>query len=196
MKLCKPVPLTSKPMLLPFLREHFLASEPPHEVLATSFEFRPNEGVDVLAVTPEGRLVAVVAHLDEPAAIVDELLQRLHWMIENALLLPRLFPVADIDLTRPPRLVLALPRLGEPMRRVLHYFTATELDVYEFHMVELDGEIALLMEPVASYPSLERAAPETPAAMPPSEEAEAALDEVVARHEPPPAADLVEDENV
>jgi hypothetical protein len=92
--------------------------------------------------------------------------------------------------------VLALPRLGEPMRRVLRYFTATELDVYEFHMVELDGEIALLIEPVASYPSLERAAPQAPAAEPPSEEAEAALDEVVARREPLPAVDLVEDENV
>ena len=46
MKLCKPVVLTSKGILVPFLREHFLASDPPHQVLATSFEFRRSEGVE------------------------------------------------------------------------------------------------------------------------------------------------------
>ncbi len=197
MKLCKRVPLTSKAILLPFLREHFLVSEPPYEVLATSFEFRPGEGVDVLALTPEGRLVVVLAHLEAPAAVVDKLLLRLHWMIENAPLVQRLFPAADLDPTRPPRLVLAVPRLEERVRDVLRYFTATELAVFEYRMVEVEGELALLMEVVARYPHLEEEAPiARPRAAPrPSEEAEAALDEVVTRHEPP-SVSLVDDANV
>jgi len=193
MKLCKPVPLTSKAMLLPFVREHFLVSDPPHEVLATSFEFRPGEGVDLLALAPDGRLVVVVAYLEPPAAVVDELLWALHWLIENMSLVARLFPAAEIDPTRPPRLVLAVPRLEERLRRLLRYFTATELAVCEYRMVELDGEIALLVEEAARYPHVEEAAPSAPT---PSEEAEAALDEVVARHEPPQALSLVEDGNV
>ena len=205
MKLCKRVPLTSKAMLLPFVREYLLASDPPHEVLATSFEFRPGEAVDVLAVTPAGRLVAVVAHLEEPAAAVDGLLWRLHWMIENAPLVQRLFPLVELDATRPPRLVLGVPRLGERLRDVLGYFTATELDVYEYRMVELEGEIALLMEAVARYPEVAApaaAAPPAAAEVPPAEaevppeEAEAALDEVVARPEARPVRSLMEDENV
>ena len=205
MKLCKRVPLTSKAILLPFLREHFLAADPPHEVLATSFEFRAGEGVDVLALAPEGRLVAVVAHLDEPDAVVDELLRRLHWMIENAPLVQRMFPTVDIDPTRPPRLVLALPRLEARLRAVLRYFTATELAVCEYRLVELDSELALLVEPVARYPHLEEAtmavaaapsaATAEPEPLPPTEEAEAALDEVVTRQEPS-VADLVDDANV
>ena len=195
MKLCKPVPLTSKAMLLPFLREHFLEADPPHEVLATSFEFRPDEGMDLLALAPDGRLVGVVAQIEPPATIVDELLFRLHWMIENALLMQRLFPGAAIDPGRPPRLVLALPRLEERVRHVLRYFTATELAVYEYRMVEIDGEIALLMEEAARYPHVEEATVSLPT-VPPTEEAEAALDEVVARHEPPQALSLVDDENV
>ncbi len=206
MKLCTRVPLTSKAMLLPFVREHLLASDPPHEVLATSFEFRPGEAVDVLAATPAGRLVAVVAHLEEPAAAVDGLLWRLHWMVENAPLVQRMFPLVELDATRPPRLVLAVPRLGERLRDVLRYFTATELEVYEYRMVELEGEIALLMESVARYPQVavqvaeathaERAEARFAEADVPPEEAEAALDEVVARPEPPPARSLMEDENV
>lgn len=204
MKLCTRVPLKSKAILLPFLREHFLASDPPHEVLATSFEFRAGEGVDVLALAPEGRLVAVVAHLDEPDAVVDELLRRLHWMIENAPLVQRMFPSVEIDPTRPPRLVLALPRLEARLRAVLRYFTATELAVYEYRLVELDSELALLVEPVAQYPHLEEATMAVAAApaaapeaepRPPTEEAEAALDEVVTRQEPS-VADLVDDANV
>ncbi len=203
MKLCKRVPLKSKAILLPFLREHFLASDPPHEVLATSFEFRAGEGVDVLALTPEGRLVAAVAHLDEPDAVVDELLRRLHWMIENAPLVQRMFPSVEIDPTQPPRLVLALPRLEARLRAVLRYFTATDLAVCEYRLVELDNELALLVERVAQYPHLgdaamaaaPPAAAAAPQPLPPTEEAEAALDEVVTRQEPS-VADLVDDANV
>jgi hypothetical protein len=213
MKLCKRVPLTSKAMLLPFLREHFLASEPPHEVLATSFEYRAGEGVDVLAISPEGRLVVVLAHLDEPGAIVDELLRRLHWMIENAPLVQRLFPAVDIDLTLPPRLVLAVPRFDERLRAVLRYFTATELAVYEYRLVELESEIALLVEIAGHFPHVgeaprvvasaheePEAEPAEPAAapagpQPPSEEAEAALDEVVTRQDAGPDS-LVDDDSI
>ena len=159
MKLCKPVVLTSKGILVPFLREHFLASDPPHQVLATSFEFRRGEGVDVLALAPEGRLVVVLAHLDEPSAVVEDLLRRLHWMIENAPLVQRLFPTANIDRTRPPRMVLAVPRLAERMRDVLRYFTATELAVYEYRLVEVDREIALLVEVAGQFPHVDEPLP-------------------------------------
>jgi hypothetical protein len=197
MKLCKPVVLTSKGILVPFLREHFLASDPPHQVLATSFEFRRGEGVDVLALAPEGRLVAVLAHLDEPVAILDDILRRLHWMIENAPLVQRLFPTANIDQTRPPRLVLAVPRLAERLRDVLRYFTATELAVYEYHLVEIEGEIALLMEEAGRFPYVAVEEPALAAVLPqaPTEEAEAALDEVVTRQETVPAS-LADDPNV
>jgi hypothetical protein len=214
MRLCKPVPLTSKAMLLPFLREHFLAADPPHEVLATSFEFRADQGVDVLALAPDGRLVAVLAHLAEPTAVVDELLQRLHWLIENAPLMQRLFPAVDIDLTRPPRLALAVPRFEGHLRDVLPFFTATELTVYEYRLVEFDSEIALLIDVAARFPHVaestrpamfEAPRPEPPAspslgpAMPvgmePLEEAEAELDELVARHDEAPTS-LMDDENV
>ena len=62
--------------------------------------------------------------------------------------------------------------------------------------VEIDGEIALLMEAAARYPHLEEAVPAAVAPPPaPSEEAEAALDEVVTRQDPMPAS-LVDDVNV
>ncbi|MBN1918308.1 MAG: hypothetical protein JW889_10385 [Verrucomicrobia bacterium] len=215
MRLCRPVPLTSKAMLLPFLREHFLAAEPRHEVLATSFEFRADEGVDVLALAPDGRLVAVLAHVSEPGAVVDELLRRLHWMIDNAPLMQRLFPAVDIDLTRPPRLALVVPRLESRLRDVLRYFTATELTVYEYRLVEFEGEIALLIDVAARFPHVEErarpAALETPhtgsasrpvparfamtTPEPLFDEAEAELDELVARHDEAPIS-LIDDENV
>jgi len=198
MKLCKPVPVTSKAMLLPFLRTHFLTRQPPLDVLTTSLESRPGEGVDVLALTPEGRLVAVMAHLDKPAGLIDELFARLHWMIENASLIQRFFPTVEVDVTQRPRLVLVMPRLDDRTRDLLGYFTATELEVHEFRMVEMDGEVALLMEQVAGYPVTEdtRATTVSVPAPPPPEEAEAALDQVVARREAPPTPSLTEDSNV
>jgi len=146
----------------------------------------------------------------EPSAVVDELLRRLHWMIENAPLMQRLFPAVDIDLTRPPRLALAVPRFEGRLRDVLRYFTATELVVYEYRLVEFDTDIALLIEVAGRFPHVEPAArtPAFEAPRPPAEapleaalepleeaEAEAELDELVARHDEAPAG-LMDDENV
>lgn len=158
----RPVTLTDREELVSLVEANLEALEEGLSLLDRRFP-AGQVPVDLLARDARGRLVFCLFGSGSNPAMLLQALEAYGWCRENAALLGRLFPEANIDTAVPPRLLLLAPRFSDRLPRTARLLGPLSLALVECRCVEVDGVRSVCFEPVEGStegPGVEDAVPE------------------------------------
>lgn len=141
----RPVTLTDREELVSLVEANLDALEGGLSLLTRRFP-AGQVPVDLLARDVRGRLVLCVFGSGSNPAMLLQALEAYGWCRENAPLLGRLLPDANIDTAIPPRLLLLAPRFSDRLPRAARLLGSLSLVLVECRCLEVDGVRGICFE--------------------------------------------------
>jgi hypothetical protein len=115
--------------------------------------------IDLIALDASESLVLIALDFLADEALLLRGMDAYSWSLEYPDTLRRLYPMANVSSTRPPRLLFVVERLSDAFVRRIKQLSFLEIDCLEFRHLEVNGASAVYFDLVAR---LRRAAPVEP----------------------------------
>src|SRR5216117_2038598 len=115
--------------------------------------------IDLIALDSNESLVLVALDFTADEGLLLRGMDAYSWSLEYPDTLRRLYPMANVSSTRPPRILFVVERLTEAFVRRIKQLSFLEIDCLEFRHLEVNGASAVYFDLVAR---LRRAAPVEP----------------------------------
>lgn len=96
-------------------------------------------GIDLVALDARHSLVLVALDVAANHDLLLRVMDASAWCLEHPDMLRRLYPMANVSSTCPPRMLLMVDRLTDAFARRLTQLTALELDCVEVRHLEVNG---------------------------------------------------------
>jgi hypothetical protein len=116
--------------------------------------------IDLIALDASDSLVLIALDFLADEGLLLRGMDAYSWSLEYPDTLRRLYPMANVSSTRPPRLLFVVERLSDAFVRRIKQLSFLEIDCLEFRHLEVNGAAAVYFDLVAR---LRRAAPVEPA---------------------------------
>jgi hypothetical protein len=116
--------------------------------------------IDLIALDASESLVLIALDFLADEGLLLRGMDAYSWSLEYHDTLRRLYPMANVSSTRPPRLLFVVERLSDAFVRRIKQLSFLEIDCLEFRHLEVNGASAVYFDLVAR---LRRAAPVEPA---------------------------------
>src|SRR3989304_7409865 len=107
-------------------------------------------GPVTLALDREGRLVVLVMSLIQEESLLSRLVRVYGWVLQNLSLLTRFYAKRGLDDARVPRIIAIAPEFPQVLLDALSHL-AFSVELYQYRGLEIDGERALLLEPLGGH---------------------------------------------
>ena len=107
-------------------------------------------GPVTLALDREGRLVVLVMSLIQEESLLSRLVGVYGWVLQNLSLLTRFYAKRGLDDARAPRIIAIAPEFPQVLLDALSHL-AFSVELYQYRGLEIDGERALLLEPLGGH---------------------------------------------
>lgn len=119
-----------------------------------------------LGIDEDGRLVLLISTVHEDDSILVKALGQLNWAVRHRSLLSRAFSNSGVVSSQSPRAVVIAPSYSTVLMQAVASL-GQDIELHQYHALELDGQRALLLDPV-HVPRRKKAPPAvSPSAGPP-----------------------------
>jgi len=130
------------------LSEHLDTIEPGIEMVERNLKCPHGDAIDIVACDATGRAVLLdVGESDDPARLARSL-AHFDWFVSNADLLERAFSENPIDVSIPPRLILASSSFSDELLRGVRHLTFTSVWLVQARVCDVNGNKCLDIETV------------------------------------------------
>jgi hypothetical protein len=102
-----------------------------------------NANVDVVALDGTGSLVLIAINLTSDEQLLLKAVEAYSWCLEYPEAVRRLYPAADVSVTRPPRVMFVVERMSDSFHRKVKQLGFPEVDCVEFRHLAIDGAEAV-----------------------------------------------------
>jgi hypothetical protein len=102
-----------------------------------------NANIDVVALDGTGSLVLIAINLTSDEQLLLKAVEAYSWCLEYPEAVRRLYPAADVSVTRPPRVMFVVERMSDSFHRKVKQLGFPEVDCVEFRHLAIDGAEAV-----------------------------------------------------
>jgi hypothetical protein len=127
-----------------------------------------NASVDVVALDGTGALVLVAIDRTSDEQLLLKAVEAYSWCLEYPEAVRRLYPAADVSVSRPPRVMFVVERMSDSFHRKVKQLGFPEVDCVEFRHLAIDGAEAVHFDTVVRLRRATLVSEDTRPAAPPS----------------------------
>src|SRR5688500_5833733 len=107
-----------------------------------------NASIDVVALDGAGSLVLVAIDRTSDEQLLLKAVEAYSWCLEYPEAVRRLYPAADVSVSRPPRVMFVVERMSDSFHRKVKQLGFPEVDCVEFRHLAIDGAEAVHFDTV------------------------------------------------
>ena len=127
-----------------------------------------NANVDVVALDGTGALVLVAIDRTSDEQLLLKAVEAYSWCLEYPEAVRRLYPAADVSVSRPPRVMFVVERMSDSFHRKVKQLGFPEVDCVEFRHLAVDGAEVVHFDTVVHLRRATLVSEDTRSATPPS----------------------------
>src|SRR5688500_5038798 len=127
-----------------------------------------NANIDVVALDGAGSLVLIAINLTSDEQLLLKAVEAYSWCLEYPEAVRRLYPAADVSVTRPPRVMFVVERMSDSFHRKVKQLGFPEVDCVEFRHLAIDGAEAVHFDTIVRLRRATLVSTDTRSATPPS----------------------------
>lgn len=120
----------------------------PGQIRVLETDIQTESGPVILGLDREGRLAVLTMSLVQEEDLLSRLVGIYGWVLQNLSVLSRFYAKRGLDSTRVPRIIAIAPEFPQAVMDGIAHLAFT-VELYRYRGLEVNGERALLLEPLA-----------------------------------------------